>query len=321
MSAPEKARDVNAPPTELPAPATADGRPAWFVDAIAREPQVETVPVRGCDINVLVWGATSLPTLTLVHGGSAHAHWWNFLAPLLATQHRVLALDLSGHGDSGHRATYSAELWAEEVIAVSRELGTGAPIVAGHSMGGRVTSLVASRWGDELAGAIIMDSRLWRWDPESEATRERPDANRRLTVYPDVETAVGRFRLLPAQDCENPWLLEHVARHSLRRVEGGWTWKFDPKLFSAASGPSPTQDFTSAFAGARCRVALIHGAWSDIADERTRDHMVDLLAGSPGSGSGVPSIELSEARHHLMFDRPLALYAALQSVAATWRAG
>ena len=298
-----------------------DGRPAWFREAIAHEPDVETVRVQGCNINVLAWGATTLPTLTLVHGGSAHAHWWNFIGPLLATQHRVLAPDLSGHGDSGHRDTYTADLWAEEIFTVSSELGgTQAPIVAGHSMGGRITSRVASTFGDQLAGAIIMDSRLWRWDPETEAARARPDANRQLTVYADKETAVSRFRLLPAQECDNPWLLEHVARHSLREVEGGWTWKFDPKLFSEASGPSPTRDFTPDFAGARCRVALIRGAWSEIADERTRAYMIDLLARSPGPGSGVPFVEVPEARHHLMFDRPLALFTALQSLVGAWRA-
>jgi len=312
---------MSAPATRHAGETTQDRRPEWFLEAIAHKPDVETVRVRGCGINVLAWGPKTLPTLTLVHGGSAHAHWWNFIGPLLATQHRVLALDLSGHGDSGHRDTYSVDLWAEEIITASSELGgTHAPIVAGHSMGGRITSRVASMFGDSLAGAIIMDSRLWRWDPETEAARARPDANRQLSVYPDFETAVRRFRLLPAQECHNPWLLEHIARHSLREVEGGWTWKFDPKLFSEASGPSPTRDFTRDFADSQCRVALIRGAWSEIADERTRANMIDLLARSPGSGSGVPFIEVPEARHHLMFDRPLALYTALQSLVGAWRA-
>ncbi|MEZ4290203.1 MAG: alpha/beta fold hydrolase [Myxococcota bacterium] len=52
----------------------------------------------------------------------------------------VAALDLSGHGDSGHRERYSLEGWTREVMAVARHAGIdGPPVLVGHSMGGFVT--------------------------------------------------------------------------------------------------------------------------------------------------------------------------------------
>ena len=57
----------------------------------------------------------------------------------------VAALDLSGHGDSGRRETYSLDLWAAEVLGVAEDAGiAGPPTVIGHSMGGFVTLRAAS---------------------------------------------------------------------------------------------------------------------------------------------------------------------------------
>ena len=68
-----------------------------------------------------------------------HAHWWSFIAPQLTHHYFVTALDLSGHGDSGRRTAYSAEQWANEVMAVFDDSGgLGRPIIVGHSMGGIV---------------------------------------------------------------------------------------------------------------------------------------------------------------------------------------
>ena len=74
--------------------------PSWFSEAIANVPQMRSIEVDGLRIAYRVWGDESLPGLILVHGGAAHSGWWDHIAPLL-TSHRVVAPDLSGHGDSG----------------------------------------------------------------------------------------------------------------------------------------------------------------------------------------------------------------------------
>src|SRR6185369_15349988 len=52
-------------------------------------------------LHYVEWGSAEKPPMLLLHGGSAHAHWWDFVAGDLTATHRVLALDLRGHGDSG----------------------------------------------------------------------------------------------------------------------------------------------------------------------------------------------------------------------------
>jgi pimeloyl-ACP methyl ester carboxylesterase len=147
----------------------APAAPAWFTAAIATAPEERTVRVKGCDIHYLRWGDVERPGLVLVHGGAAHAHWWSFIAPLLLPQHHVVAVDLSGHGDSGRRPVYAVETWADEVMACADDSGMhGPPVLVGHSMGGLVTIAAGSLHGERLAGAVVVDSPVRRPDPESE---------------------------------------------------------------------------------------------------------------------------------------------------------
>jgi len=93
--------------------------PEWFTRAVETPYRERWLPVSGTDIHYLEWGEQGLPGLVFVHGGAAHAHWWSFLAPMFAKRWHAVALDLSGHGDSGRRDRYDHRLWAEEVVAVA----------------------------------------------------------------------------------------------------------------------------------------------------------------------------------------------------------
>ena len=102
----------------------------------------------------------------IVHGGAAHAHWWTHVAAPYSREFRVVAIDLSGHGDSAHRDAYSLEQWSDEVMAVAADAGIeGPPIIVGHSMGGFVTIATAARYSDQLAGVIVVDSPVAEPDP------------------------------------------------------------------------------------------------------------------------------------------------------------
>src|SRR5450432_2119489 len=94
-------------------------RPGWFEAAIAAPFTEGDVECDGARIHYLHWGTRGKAGLVLVHGGAAHAHWWSFLAPLLTSHYDIVALDMSGHGDSDRRPHYPREGWAKEVVAVS----------------------------------------------------------------------------------------------------------------------------------------------------------------------------------------------------------
>ena len=281
--------------------------PDWFYRAMATPFDEGIVKVDDVPIHYLEWGERGRPGLVLVHGGAAHAHWWTFLAPMFAEDWHVVAPDLSGHGDSGRRDFYSHELWASEVMAVADAAGfPGPPVLVGHSLGGLVTIQTASDLGDRLRGAVTVDTPVRRPDPESEEGA-RGRSFRAPGTYRELDTALKHFRLIPPQPCEHDFIIDHIARHSLRETEHGWTWKFDPNLFKHTLIPLRDQ-----LASVKCRVALFRGQHSVTVPEDTADYMYELM------DRNAPVITIPEAHHHLILDQPLAFVAALRTLLADW---
>lgn len=281
--------------------------PRWFREAVATPHRSGFVEVEGCPIHYLAWGEGGRPGIVLVHGGAAHAHWWSFLAPLLMREYRVVALDLSGHGESGRREAYPRDTWAREVMAVAAHAGfERPPILVGHSMGGFVCITAASLFGDRLAGCVILDSPVRRPDPEAEEGA-RGRAFRNPKTYPSAEEALHHYRLVPEQPCENAYLLDHIARHSLHRTEAGWTWKFDPEIFRRFM-PRAIHEILPTV---RCRVALFRAEYGLVTPD-IGAYMYELL------DRNAPVVEIPQAHHHLMLDQPLALVAALRAILADW---
>ncbi|HSR86723.1 MAG TPA: alpha/beta hydrolase [Streptosporangiaceae bacterium] len=278
--------------------------PAWFRAALATPAAVGTVTVDGAPISYRAWGGENQSGLVLVHGGAAHAGWWDHIGPLLAQDRRVVALDLSGHGDSGRRDRYSLDGWAHEVMAVAAAAGiTDPPIVAGHSMGGFVALRAAGLFGAALQGIAVIDSPVQDITPEQQAAREER-AFGPLRVYPTREAAIARFHPMPDQPAL-PYILAHVASTSIRAVEGGWSWKFDPAVFARSQGA------LRLLRQLDCRVALFF-AEHGIVPPDTTELMYDKL------GQRAPVIEIPAAGHHVMLDQPIALVTGIRTLLSDW---
>jgi pimeloyl-ACP methyl ester carboxylesterase len=299
---------VQLPELEVRAPA-----PEWFRSAISRPKQSRRVVVEGCPIHYLFWPAEAAIDsgrgLLFVHGGGAHANWWSFVAPYFTRDFRVAAIDLSGMGDSGRRETYSSDIRAAEMRAIIADAGLGRdPFVIGHSFGGFMTMKLASQFGHELGGAVIVDSPIR--SPEEEVSRPLSPPNwGNKRIYPSFDAALARFRLMPAQTCENEFIVEFIARHSLMRVEGGWTWKFDGAAIGARRFGEPFREYLQAVT---CRAALMFGERSALVSRKTASYMSQLM------GPLAPIVEVPEAQHHVMLDQPLAFVAALRMLLENW---
>jgi pimeloyl-ACP methyl ester carboxylesterase len=283
--------------------------PEWFTRTVAIAPESAFVEVDGAKIHYLRWGDRTKPGLLLVHGNAAHAYWWSFIAPYLADDYNVAALDFSGMGDSDWRKSYSAERFAEEEMAVCEAAGMFAvsepPVIVAHSFGGFITMLTGAKYGDRLAGTVIVDS------PVNPPGRPGGPPHRTFkphNVYPDMAKALSRFRLMPPQGCENLYIVDWVARHSLKQVEGGFTWKFDPFIWQDFS----IGDTAARLRATKCRIGIFRGAESILMPPEIGEYMFNLL------GRAAPVVTIPEARHHVMLDQPLAFVAALNALLADW---
>lgn len=97
-------------------------------------------------IHVRVDGPPDAPALVLLHGFAGSLHWWDRVAALLADRHRVVRVDLLGHGGSAKPARgYAPGDQARMVAEVLDELGVDKATVAGHSLGAVVAVALAER--------------------------------------------------------------------------------------------------------------------------------------------------------------------------------
>lgn len=290
--------------------------PAWFENALADQPARQFVEVQGAQIETLVWGPENAPGVLLLHGNGAHADWWSFIAPFLAKQFRVAAISWSGMGGSDWRKQYSNDLYVEEAFACARASGLFAghykPVFVGHSFGGFPTMAAAADRGHELRGIVLFDTPLWT--PEMRSQRQSPrDPAREFKpskVYRSMSEALERFRLLPDQPCENAFIVDHIARTSLRDTSDaagpGHTWRFDPFLWQHYKDRRSSDDL----AAAKCPVSFLWGAESRLMPAAVIHYMRRLAP--PGS----PAIEIPQAGHHVMLDQPIATVAALRALLA-----
>jgi pimeloyl-ACP methyl ester carboxylesterase len=290
-----------------------EATPTWFVDACARTPKTGEVIVEGRVVRHLCWepARTTAAPLLLLHGATAHAHWWSHLAPLLALDRRVVAMDISGHGDSDHRPSYSIELWADEMLATARTIDpheTGL-FVIGHSLGGHIATVAAARGEHRFAGVIQCDTVVERRE-RGRGARERADAGRRR-YYPTLEEAITHFRLTPPQDGSLPFIVDRVVRRSLTKYVDGWSWKFDLGFLRKSS---PSHDSVLDVAPrVPCPIGCIHAEHGLVSPDAAK--RLAAAASRPG-----PIVELPAAGHHPMLDQPLALVGAIRGIVATWEA-
>lgn len=297
-------------------PTHAPKYPKWFNDCLDTPCVSGEATVDGCRIHFASWGESGQPGIVLIHGSNAHLEWWRMIAPMLSNQFQVVAFDLSGSGDSGWRDKYSGEIFADEVMAVAAAAGiVGKPFVVGHSFGGKVALDTGHLHGADLSGVIMVDFTVKApnlTDKVLEAYKERLSAHARPTrVYADREAALARFRLLPKQACNHPFLVTYLAEHSIRQVEGGWTWKFDPGLFSNLS----EEDWGR---GAE-KVLNLDCPSAFIMAEESLDYSAQSVEFTRKLTNGmIPMFDIPGTQHHVMLDEPVALAMALKGVLMTW---
>lgn len=172
-----------------------------------------------------------------LHGWLDNAASFVPLAPLLPAIEMV-ALDLPGHGRSGHlpaAAEYSLAGTVHAVLDAADALGWERFAVLGHSMGAAIGSILAAAAPERVARFVAIEALGALADREERTAQRlreavaarRALAGKRLRTFPDLDTAV-RARM------QANALSEPVARllveRGTRAVDGGWCWSTDQRL-------------------------------------------------------------------------------------------
>lgn len=149
------------------------------------------------------------PALLFVHGWSCDRTYWDAQAARFARRHRVVTVDLAGHGRSGaERREWTMAAFGEDVAAVADALGLTRVVLIGHSMGGNVILEAARRLPGRVAGLVWVDTyrRLDGDWPAPGAIRDRLAPFRE-----DFVAATQRFARSMFPPAASPALVDHVA--------------------------------------------------------------------------------------------------------------
>ena len=298
--------------------ATAEYPPAWFTRAIAAPHESRFVEVDGCRIHYLRWGDPQRPGLLMVPASGGHARWFAHIAPLLADQFHVVAIDIAGCGDSGRRTSYVTEQIVAEVFAVCVDSGMFdadiPPALLGHSGGAQFALSAAIAHHAKLLGVISIDGlRYARLAKDNGvAILDGPRAAPRpAKVHASFEEAVARFRLSPAPlvPIGHDYIVDHIARHSYREVEGGWQLKYDPAQILALN---LSLDIKDKLAGLSCRAAAIYAEHTHIAEADVHDVFDSVTGGT------VPVFVMPGTSHYPPIDSPLAFVSTIKAILLCW---
>lgn len=243
--------------------------------------------------------------IVLLHGFMAHGGFFRGQAPLAAT-HRLIAIDLRGHGGSpanGHAP--DVERIAADVAELAAALDLGGAIGVGWSLGATVLwHVLAGEAGSRFAGAVIVDMTAcvrngagWSLGLSAETCAARTTA-----IRDDFETfAAGAGQAMFAQPIAAgvreiaDWASAEFARN-------------DPEAMAAIWSSLVDQDMRALIAGIWQPTLVVHGAQSQLYGEDTATHLVATLPDARAlrfAASGhAPHLEEPEA-----FNRALAEFA------------
>ena len=266
------------------------------------------VEANGVKLHYLDYGTAGFPPMLCVHGGAAHAHWFDFVAPGLTPDHHVLAHDLRGHGDSAWAdpQTYTFQTHAGDINAFLEKLDLKDVVLIGHSMGGMISLIYAATHPGRISRLIIVDSIMLM--PMERVTKMREFSTRPGKSYATQDELIARYRLEPAaSQLAAPEVVHRMATHSGRQDDAGqWQHKVDRRVYAnfAQIAGVPLWE--------KIKVpALI------IKGEHSKRFTPEVLAEIRARAPQVQMTQVPASDHHIMLENPQGFIDVVQKFLRT----
>jgi pimeloyl-ACP methyl ester carboxylesterase len=265
-----------------------------------------TLEIRGIPLHMLESGPPGAPGLCFLHGGAAHAHWFDRVTPAFADRFHVVALDQRGHGESGwaRPPAYGTEDFVVDLRALVDALGWKRFVLAGHSMGGH-NAMAFTAWHPERVRALVVIDARPAIPAERLEVMHRRGA-RAPRRHATVQEAVASFRLLPRETEADPALLAHIARAGIVERDGRWVARFDPDTNRLRR---PTDGWRL--------LDRISAPTLVVRAERSPVLPPDMVERMLGLIPHAAFVEIPGAYHHLVLDAPEAFTAAVDGFLKT----
>lgn len=260
------------------------------------------------DLAALQWGASAAPPLLTLHGWLDNAASFTRLAPLLSTQHRVIALDLPGHGHSAHLPAaarrYHIVDQVDAVLDAADALGLEHFDLLGHSLGAGLATLAAAAAPARINHLALIEGlgpladdgaqTLARW---RDAYARRNTARRPPRVFADLDTALAARVAAGGLDADE---VRPIVERNLAATTGGFIWRSDRRLRRASPIRTAEAQVRSLLAAITAPVLLL------LADPATPYLPTELMQARAACVTNVQVAHIA-GPHHLHIRHPEAV--------------
>ena len=217
-----------------------DGRLMSEISAL-RPPVPLEWQVNGLKLAGLSWGSPSGKPLLALHGWLDNAASFSQLAHLL-TDFYVVAVDLTGHGQSARRSQdANYQIWDDlpEILGILDALEWNTFDLVGHSRGAIIATLLASAYPERVRHLVLLDAVTPQPVEDTAFPRQMRKALddkpglliRANRIFADSQEAVAsRIRKGLSESAA-----KQLVERNLRTCSGGMTWTTDPRLHGASA--------------------------------------------------------------------------------------
>lgn len=228
-------------------------------------------------VHLIDWGGHG-PVIHFTHANGFNARTYApILAPLTDAAH-VMASDLRGHGATALPADPASHsswtIYPADLIRVLDAIGQGPYVLAGHSMGGTTSLLVAAERPDLVKALVLFDPVAVNFPPDIDRDQIPlvVGARKRRAVFADKDSARkayagrGAFRTWPAET------LDAYLEGGLKPDPEGWRLACAPD-WEAQNFRLGPPDLYAAIDALRCPITLLHADEGSTSSPELRDYM------------------------------------------------
>lgn len=259
-------------------------------------------------LTALSHGDETAPRKVLaLHGWLDNAASFTPIVPHLGKGVHVVALDLSGHGLSDHRgagAVHHFADWLVDVCHAVEALGWDKLTLLGHSMGAAVASLYAGAFPDKIEKFVALEGIA----PLVSRAESAPDkmklylaaiatADKRIPIYKTEDDALKAR--MGAGTFAHEDGIRLVVKRGLQAVEGGWSWRADPRLRLPTAQYLTAEQAGAYLARIACPVRVVRARQGLDYDEKMWKALLSTL-------KQLSVVEM-DGGHHVHLDAPAAV--------------
>lgn len=249
-----------------------------------------------------------------LHGWLDNAGSFAAIAPLLAKDRYVVAIDLRGHGRSSHLpagAWYHYVDYFDDLRATLDHFGWAQATLFGHSLGGTLASLFAAAYPERIETLLLVEALgPLTVPPESTLAQLKRGLDERaafasrrpLRVFGDLDAAIAARAMASGFSGD---VARALVERGVDAVEGGFVWSSDPRLTLTSAQRYSEAQVLAMLGGIRARTLLVlaEPATSYLPDAMMRERAARV--------AGIEVVRVA-GHHHLHLESPQAVYEVIE---------